>query len=187
MMLSLLDKHMRIGKRTYNGVFSKLNDNLLSTCGYVLLVLIIYEFWALVTAALLFFFTRITSAAIAYGFAFAVYFLMHVVLIYLIGLIYLWLPCMQITGFRAIEALQYSYQLMSPVKWKILIGQLSLLFFVQVLVCVCAYFTVIGSVVFTALTTILYTGLIMVYCVRMMVAYFDRDNIERADLKKYYQ
>ena len=187
MMMALLDKHMRIGKRTYNGVFAKLNDNLLSTCGYVLLVLFIYELWSLITAALLFFFTRIPSVAIAYGLSAVVYLLMHIVLIYLIGLIYLWLPCMQITGFRAIEALQYSYQLIAPVKWKILIGQVTLLLLVECLVCVCAYFTAVGSGLFTLLTTVLYTGLIMIYCVRMMVAYFDRDNIERADLKKYYQ
>ena len=187
MMLALLDKHMRIGKRTYNGIFSKLNDNLLSTCGYALLLLFIYEVWALLTSALLFFFTRIPNAAIAYSLSAIVYFSMHVVLIYLIGLIYLWLPCMQITGFRAGEALHYSYQLIAPVKWKILFGQISLLLLVEGLMCVCAYFTSLDSIWFTVLTTALYTWLILIYVVRMMVAYFDRDRIERADLKKYYQ
>jgi hypothetical protein len=92
---------------------------------------------------------------------------------------------MQITGFRAIEALQYSYQLTSPVKWRLLFGQLFSLFSVEALICVCAYF-IPYSGVFWLVTAGLYSLLIMTYCVRMMVAYFDRDNIERADLNRYY-
>lgn len=185
MMLALLDKHMRIGKRTYNGLFSKLNDNLVSTAGYAFLLLVIYEIWALVTAALLDLFFIIPNVAVAYITAGVVFLAMHTVLIYAIGAIYLWLPCMQITGFRAIEALQYSYQLTSPVKWRLLFGQLFSLFLVEALICVCAYF-IPYSGVFWLVTAGLYSLLIMTYCVRMMVAYFERDNIERADLNRYY-
>ncbi|MGN1061954.1 MAG: hypothetical protein ACI4RO_02400, partial [Candidatus Scatosoma sp.] len=53
MMLAFIEKHMRIGKRTWNGLFSKLNDNLLSTLGITLLFAAIYELWALITSALL--------------------------------------------------------------------------------------------------------------------------------------
>jgi hypothetical protein len=67
MMLALLDKHMRIGKRTYNGLFSKLNDNLVSTTGYALLLVLLYELWSLLTSAILYFFSRITLTAVAYS------------------------------------------------------------------------------------------------------------------------
>lgn len=184
MMMALIEKHFRIGKRTFNGLFSKLNDYLPSTLWYGTLLLVIYELWALITSVLIFFMSRITILSLAYALMVIVFLAMHVVLIYLIGLLYLWLPCMQITGFRAIEALHYSYQLMAPVKWQILVGQIAFLLFVEALVGVLA--AVIGSVAFTVLTTLLYAILIMVYCVRMQIAYFDRDNIERADLRNYY-
>ena len=55
LMFAFIEKHMRIGKRTLNGLFSKLNDNLISTTGIALLYTAIYELWALITSALLFF------------------------------------------------------------------------------------------------------------------------------------
>lgn len=186
MMLALLDKHMRIGKRTYNGLFSKLNDNIVSTSGYTLLLVLIYEIWALMTSALLFFFSRITVQPIAYTLSVFVFLSMHVLLIYVVGAIYLWLPCMQITGFKAMEALQYSYHLVSKVKWRILIGQLVLLLLVESLVCVIAVFMP-SELGFILVSTALYAILIMVYCVRMEIVYFERDNIQRADLIKYYR
>ena len=186
MMMALLDKHMRIGKRTYNGLLGKLNDNLISTCGYVFLVFALYEIWALLLAALVFFFAKIANTIVAVVFVSIVYVAMHIVLIYLIGLIYLWLPCMQITGFHSIEALQYSQQLISPVKWKILFGQIVFLLCTEALICACSVFVTVGSA-FTIITSVLYGILIMLYFVRMMIAYFDRDNLDRADLKKYYQ
>ena len=90
---------------------------------------------------------------------------------------------MQITGFKTREALYYSNQLAAPVKWKILAGQLVFLLTVDAVICACALYAV-NIYVFTALTTALYAAMIMVYCVRMQIAYFDLDNIERADLKK---
>ncbi len=186
MIMALLDKHMRIGKRTYNGLFSKINDNLVSTSGYGLLLIVIYELWALILSAFLYFFAQIPTTVFAYVLSGVFYLIMHILLIYLIGLIYLWLPCMQITGFRSFEALRYSYHLVSSVKWSILLGQLFFLLLGEAVICLCAFF-ISDFIVFTAITTVLYAVLIMVYCVRMMVAYFDRDQIERADLKRYYQ
>lgn len=185
MLLALLDKHMRIGKRTYNGIFIKLNDNLLSTAGYIVLLLVVYEIWALLTSALLFFFSRVPIPFFAYFFVIVSFIGMHVVLIYVISFIYLWLPCMQITGFRAGEALYYSHQLMAPIKWKILFSQVGLLLATEGMVTLCAMF--IEGWLFLAFTTLFCMLLLLLYCVRMMVVYFDRDNIDRADLRKYYQ
>ena len=185
MMMAQLEKHMRIGKRTYNGLFSRLNDNLLPTCGYTLLVLVIYELWSFLVAAFLFFFSKIPETFTAYTLMIVFFLGMHVLLIYAIGLIYLWLPCMQITGFKPMEALYYSNHLMSKVKWKILLGQLTALVVTETIICLCAVFlqdTITSAIV----TTVFFALLIMLYCVRMMIAYFDRDNIERADLKRYY-
>ncbi|MBQ8295766.1 MAG: hypothetical protein IJX87_04975 [Clostridia bacterium] len=185
LLMAFLEKHMRIGKRTYTGLLGKLNDNFLSTCSYALIMIVGYELWCLFTAAFLFLVSRISVDAVAYVLTVGFLLLMHALLIYAIGHVYLWLPCMQITGFRALEALHYSYQLMDPVKWPILLGQLFFLLFTETLICLSALFAP-APVIFTVLTTVLYTALILIYCVRMQITYFDRDNIQRADLPGYY-
>ncbi len=185
LLMALLDKHLRFGKRTFNGLWSKLNDNFISTLGYIVLFLLIYEVWALVLSALLFFVAQIPNAVVVYVAASVVYVAMHVALLYAVGMIYLWLPCMQITGFPAVEALQYSHQLLANVKWRILVGQILALLGAEALIALCALFLP-EFIIFTTCTTILYTVLLLFYCVRMMIAYFERDRIERADLRRYY-
>lgn len=185
LMMALLEKHMRIGKRTYNGLMGKLNDNFMSTLCVVLTVLAIYELWVLLLSAFLFLLSRITIVYVAYGLAILAFVAFHILLMTSVGAIYLWLPCMQITGFRAFEALLYSYQLMSEVKWKIMLAQIGVLIVVEALVCACAVFLG-GQLLFRIVVALLYAGVMMIYCVRMQIAYFDRDNIERADIRKYY-
>ena len=185
LMMALIEKHFRIGKRTFNGIFSKLNDNLISTAGYIFLLLIIYEVWAMLLAAFLFVMSEIPYNVVAYPIVIFFFLAMHILLIYTISVIYLWLSCMQITGFKALEALHYSYQLMTPLKIKLIAVQLLSLFVVELLVCLCVIFLTANPIVFTILTTLLYTSMIMFYCVRMQIVYFDRDNIERADQRKY--
>ena len=145
----------------------------------------IYEVWALITSALIFLFSHITVPVLAYGLVSLAFVGMHVVLVYVISFIYLWLPCMQITGFKASEALYYSHQLMAPIKWKILFSQVGLLLGTETLVSLCEKF--LSGWIFLVLATLFCAMLLLTYCVRMMIVYFDRDNIEREDLKKYYQ
>ena len=184
-LMALLEKHMRIGKRSFRGIFSKLNDNLMPTLGYAFFILLIYELWALLTTGIILLVAQIPVGWLAYTLAGIFFVAAHAALIYFIGLLYLWLPCMQITGFRALEAFNYSYHLMAPVRWGILLVQTILLFFVEVSICACALW-IAEPVMFIIITTAIYTLLIMVYCVRMEIAYFDRENIERADKKRYY-
>lgn len=185
LMMAFMDKHMRFGKRTFNGLLPKLNDNFISTLGYTVLFLIIYEVWALITSALLFLVSLIPNAIAVYIVAPLIFIVMHVVLLYAIGAIYLWLPCMQITGFPTMEALQYSYHLLTPVKWGILGGQIFALLATEGLIVLCAMYLP-NFILFTIWSTVLFTVLLLFYCVRMMITYFDRDQIERADLRKYY-
>ena len=185
LLMAYLDKHMRFGKRTFNGLLPKLNDNFISTFGYTALFLLIYEVWALLLSALLFLASLIPNTIAVYIIAGSVFVGMHIALLSAIGAIYLWLPCMQITGFHAVEALQYSHQLVTSVRWRILFGQLLFLFGTETLIVLCAWFLP-DVVIFTTLTTVLFTLLLLFYCVRMVIAYFDRDQIERADLRKYY-
>ncbi len=189
LLFALIEKHMRIGKRTMSGVFSKLNDNLVSTAGICLLYVAIYEVWALVTSALLFLTTLTgdtTGAKVAtYILSAFVFIGMHCLLLYLVSIFYLWLPCLQITGFRAFEALRYSYQLVASVKGKIVLGQWISVTLSEVLLGVCVLF-VPGRIASFAVAALLYALMTLMFCVRMQVIYFDRAQLERADLKKYY-
>ena len=184
LLMAFLEKHMRIGKRTFNGLFSKLNDNFVSTVCVVFIFLALYEIWSLVLTMLLYIVTRWQMTVLAYICGGIVYVAMHVALIYLISTIYLWLPCMQITGFRLLEALNYSYQLVASIQWKILIGQLFFLFSTEAVMGLCVMFAP-NSLIFTVVTTALFSVLIMIFCVRMEIVYFDRDHIERADIHRY--
>lgn len=185
LMFAFIEKHMRIGKRTLNGVFSKLNDNLMSTAGIALLLVAVYELWALITSALLFCCFLPGSIAARYVLSVIVFFGMHFVLLYIVSIFYLWLPCLQITGFRAFEALRYSYQLVAPVKGKIIFGQCFSVAVSEILLALCCIF-VPGKTAGFILAAILYAFMIAVFCIRMQVVYFDRAQIERADLKYYY-
>ena len=181
MMLAMLEKHFRIGKRSYRGLLSKLNDNLLSTAGIGFLIVSFYQVWTLVLSIGLFIFSKIFITAFAYSMLGLFLVLMHIALIYVIGLIYLWLPCMQITGFRAVQALYYSHRLVHSVKWRILIGQLFMLLFAETLICLCAYFAP-NPIIFTILTTALYCWMMMLFCVRMQMVYFEREHLSHADV-----
>ena len=184
MLMAFMEKHMRIGKRTLNGVFSKVNDNLLSTCGICILFVLIYEIWALLSSAFLFVVSRLDGAALVYILSAVLFFGSQFVFHLVISVFYLWLPCMQITGFKAFEALRYSYQLAVPVLGKIAVGQFVGLTAAEILIMGAAYFAPAGVVV--AVSAVLYTVLILCFCIRMQVVYFDRAGLERADLKKYY-
>ena len=186
MLTAFLEKHMRIGKRTLNGLFGKVNDNLISTCGFILLCLVVYEIWAVLLAALCYFVTLVPSTTIAYAALAVVYFVMHGVLLYVLSIFYLWLPCMQITGFRAFEALRYSYQLVAPIQTKLVVNQLAFLLVCEALIGATVVF-VSGVIASFVAATVLYTAIILIYGVRMLIVYFDLAQVERADLKKYYR
>ena len=185
--MTFLEKHLRIGKRTYNGIFSRLNDNLSSTIVYVALLIGVYELWALVTATLLFLMSRLTVSTLLYVLLALVTVSMHAVLVWLVGFVYLWLPCMQITGFRALEALVYVNRISSThSKLKIFSAQMFVLLLAELIISACGYFFAESFLVFTIVTTGAFAIMIMIYCVRMEIAYFHVDHLERADIRLYY-
>ena len=106
-------------------------------------------------------------------------------MVFVLSFFYLWLPTLQITGLRPFEALKYSYELLEPVRAKTVVSQALNLLFSQALLVLVAVFvpSTVASIVVAA---ILYGFLMLLFCTRMQVVYFDRSETERADLKKYY-
>lgn len=185
MLMAFLDKHMRIGKRSYVGIFSKVNDNLLSTGFIVLLIVIIYQLWALLTATVFYLCTFIENAPLAYVFAAVVYLAAHFLLIHLVSIFYLWLPCMQHTGFRTTEAFRISHELLEPVKARIVVTQVLTVLLIEAIIAALVVF-ISNWLVSFFVAAALYAVLIMVFFVRMQIVYFDRSGIEREDLKTGY-
>lgn len=185
MLMAFLEKHMRIGKRTLNGLFAKINDNLISTGGICLLFFAIYEVWALILSAILYFVCLVPQPVVVAVVCGVVYLAAQFVLLGVVSRLYLWLPCLQITGFRAFEALRYSHQLVAPVKARVIWEQFVSIFVSNVLIAVTACFLP-QAVWTTVVATLLYAFMTLIFCVKMQVVYFDRDQRERADLRKYY-
>lgn len=185
LLMAFTDKHMRIGKRTFNGLFSRLNDNLLSTFGYALLLFVIYELWSLVSSALFLLVAQLPFVAACVAIA-ALYLALHIALFYVIAAVYLWLPCMQITGFKPFEALRYSNILCEPIKGKLVIAQFIILILSEILIVASVLCLPQMEVASLIVATVLYAFMIMIFCVRMQMCYLDRTKTERADLQQYY-
>lgn len=185
MMMAFMEKHMRIGKKTWTGLFSKLNDNLLSTLGITLLFACLYELWALITSALLLSVSFFGSKTVIYILSVIVWFGTQIALLFVVSLFYLWLPCLQITGFRSFEALSYSYQLATGREADDCAGT----------VCFdddCRNFNrsrlrfAPWAWLKLVLNSAVFAGQILLFVTRMQVVYFDRAQLERADEKNYY-
>lgn len=186
LLMAFTDKHMRFGKRTFNGLWGKLNDNLMSTIGIAFLICVIYELWTLLLAAVLKLCLGV-AAPLLYGLAPIAWLVMHFVFTYVLSLGYLWLPCMQITGFRTFEALRYGYILCEPIQAKLTLAQAVSLMIAEGLIVLATVCFPTAQVISIVVATAFYAALILQFCVRMQVVYFDREQIERADLKKYYE
>ena len=185
MVMAFTDKHMRIGKRTFNGLFARLNDNLLSTFGVAFLLFVIYELWAVLSAAIFLLVAQLPFIGACIALA-ALFVVLTFALLYMVASVYLWLPCMQITGFKAFEALRYSNILCEPIKGKLVVAQFIILFLSEILITVSVLCLPQMEVVSLIVATVLYALMIMIFCVRMQMCYLDRTQTERADLKTYY-
>jgi len=185
LLMAFTDKHMRFGKRTFNGLLGKLNDNLLSTFGFAVLLFTVYEVWTILLSAFFKVALSLDGTAL-YIAAPLIWLLMHVVLTCAISFVYLWLPCMQITGFRTFEALRYAFILCEPIQWRLVISQTLSLFVAEAAITAATLYVPGAPIVSVLVATVCYAMVILQFCVRMQILYFDREQIERADLKKYY-
>lgn len=185
MLLALIDKHMRIGKRTLNGLIEKLNDNVLSTAAVVLFFSAVYELWTLLFTSLAFaIFSLVPNLAAQYVLFCILLLAGGLALLYVIALFYLWLPCMQITGFRPFEALRYSNQITEKVKRRLVASMLLSVIVGNVFIIPCVMFAPVA--VSYAVMLIVYMFYFMLFTVRMEVVYFDAAQLDREDLRPRY-
>lgn len=184
LLLAFVEKHMRIGKRTLSGVFSQFGAHIWAFIGITLLFTAVYELWAAVLSAVLFAVSAINAKTFAcFLFAFVSLVFMFA-LLFLISMFYLWLPCMQITGFGAYSALLYSYRLAVGVRWRLI---LSLLItyapcFILLIGLSFAPAWLAGVIAF-----VIFVFGYLSFCVRMVSLYFETDKLDREDLLRSYR
>ena len=184
MLLAILDKHMRIGKRTLNGIFGKINDNLLSTLFMTLLFVFLYELFALVFSSIaILIFSAVAYKPVQYVLVCFALIVTLGALLYVVALLYLWLPCMQVTGFRMFEALRYSNQITEKNKRRIISSMALSLLVGNLFVIPAVMFLSYGAYI---VKFVVYAFFFMTFIVRMEIAYFDAAQIEREDLKKRF-
>lgn len=182
MLLAMLDKHMRIGKQTLNGIVGKINDNLLSTLAITLLFAALYELFALIFSAIaVLIFSIVDIVALQYVLFILTLIITFGALLYVIALLYLWLPCLQVTGFKAFEALRYSNQITEKSKRRIIPSMAVSTVIGNLFIIPAIMFLSYGAYIVKG---IVYMFFFMMFITRMEIAYFDAAQIEREDLKE---
>ncbi len=188
LLLGFIERHMRIGNRSFKGIAGQLNSNFVSTLVVLLVFAVIYELWSLIAAGLIYAVVLILDGPVCLALAVAVLLGMAALISYLASLLLLWLPSMQITGYSFMDSLSYSNQLYVPNR-----GKLFLAVFLPFLAGVLLQFAIvavspteifrISAYIFLEL---IYLVLFLYYNSLMYVAYFDAAGEERVDLKKKF-
>ena len=184
LLLSFVEKHMRIGKRTLSGVFSQIGNHITAFIIFTLTLLFIFEVWAIALSAVLTAICTIPSKVVARIFFVLISLVFVAALIYLITVIYLWLPCKLHTGFRTYDALLYSYRLVIGVRWRLILS--------LVISYVPCFFILFASsfgpeILSRILSVVLFTFAYLSFCVRMETLYFETDKLDREDLLRSYR
>lgn len=186
LMLSLVEKHMRIGKRTISGAFRQLPNIFVSSLLITVLYLVIYEVWCVVLAAVCYAFGSIIKATLGIYLVWVACFILLIgVLLYIVTVFYLWLPCLQITGFSPYEALRYSYQLVVKARGRIILSMaMSVIAYWIALALVAIFFP---HFPFMIVAFVLFVFLFLNVCIRMETVYFETDKIDREDLIRSFK
>lgn len=184
LLLSLVEKHMRIGKRTFSGVGTEMKHLLLPALSVIFLFYALGELAAIVLSALMFAIFSIGSTAIVYILSVLAALFVAFLFLYVFEMFYLWLPCLQITGFRPYHAFLYSYRLSLGVRWK-LIGAHALS--VAVALVLLGGTSFLPEIIFRAVTLVLGFFLYAGMFIRMETVYFETDKLDREDIIKSYK
>ena len=183
-LLAFVEKHMRIGKRTFSGVFSQLGNHISAFIIFALFLVVVYEIWAIALSAVLTAICTIPSKVVARIFFVLISLVFVGALIYLITVVYLWLPCKLHTGFRTYDALLYSYRLVIGVRWRLILSLI-----ISYVPCFLILFaSSFGpDILSRILSVVLFTFAYLSFCVRMETLYFETDKLDREDLLRSYR
>lgn len=178
-LFPLVEKHMRLGRRTPNGMWTGFKNALLPVLGIALLYFVIYEIFVIVLAALLFAVSAIHNTAVVYLLSVVVYLALFFALFYVAVAFYLWLPCKLMTGFSVYDSFRYSYRLAVGERVKLM---LSFALYTAIMVAVFALSSLLPVYVRYIVSFVLFLLIFLDFCVRMETVYFKADKLDREDI-----
>lgn len=179
---TMVDKHIRFGTKSFRSVLSSLTINSAYSLLLVTVILVCCTVLSLLLAAIMFTFS-LAESAVAIPAGLIICLIVAVALLYLTCHFFLWLPCVEITGFRILEALSYSYAHARPRRWIIF---LSVILSVVVATGISYVVTLFADRITACVVSPLIDGCtFLILAVMSYIVYADAEGIEREDLKKF--
>lgn len=174
------DRHMRYNSLSPKGIFSSLNNNLLPCLIAVLVLLVFGCVNAFILAGIM---MATTLSSYLYILGLILCAGLALIEFYVITFFALWLPCFNITGFRAYESLSYAYSLGAQRRKPLFLS----IFIPTIIIAACIIaLTFVNIFAVSLLVISLLIALMFVYVsVLAYVVYIDADGITREDLKKF--
>ena len=188
MLLGFIEKHMRIGTRSLKGVFGRFNYNFLTTLLVSVIFLAVFEAWSVLTSGMIYAAVSLFTGGVRLFMSLLIFFAMVALMCWAATVLLLWLPCMQVNGYGALEALSYSNRLVNERRGGLFLSVFLPALAGVILVLAAAALSDLINVyvpVFVAVFIIV-DILFLYYCTLMFVAYFDLTGEERADLRKKF-
>ncbi len=183
MLLGLIEKHMRLGLRTWKGIWGRFNWNFLTTLVLIVIFMVVYELWTLLTAGLIHAEAHLFNGPACSAVVGVTLIALIALACYFASFFLLWLPCMQINGYGFMEAFSYSNQLVAKQRTKVFLSVfLPVIVATLLVVGVAAACGVAGIYVPVYIIEELMILLLFLYFSSLMfVAYFDLTGEERLD------
>ena len=180
----LVEKHMRLGRRTPNGVLAGFKNAFLPVLGVTALYFVLYELFVVVLSSLLFAVSSIPNTIAVYFLTVVVYFALFFALFCVASTFYLWLPCKLMTGFSVYDTFRYSYRLAAGERTKLV---LAFTLFTAITVAVVALSSLLPSYAHYIVTFVLFAFAFLDFCIRMETVYFKADKLDREDIVHSYK
>jgi hypothetical protein len=179
---SLIDNHVRFGSKSFRSIANSFNINVVNGFIFAIFALVAMFISTVIMAAIM-----KTSCLLQVDYSYIIGIIVcAAVLIFMLfisSLFMLWLPCVEITGFKKFEALNYSYSL-ARTRIRSIFLSVAPPAFVTVVVSIAIALAEITLLTYIALPIIM-ALLYMYSAVLSYIVYVDAEGIEREDLKKY--
>ncbi len=179
---SSTDRHMRYNSLSPRGIFSSLNNSI-APCIIIMLILTVFNCINAVLLAGIMMATSYSTVRFMFILGIIICAALSLAEFYFLTFFSLWLPCFNITGFRAFESLSYAYSLGSERRKSLFLA----IFIPAIIIAACTLpFIFISVSVISLIVISLLLALLFVYIAALVyVVYLDADGIAREDLKKF--
>jgi hypothetical protein len=179
---SLVDKHIRFGTKNLRSVAGGFNINIVNGIIFTLFAIIAQLIVAAVISAIMKT-CELIPVSYSYIAGIVICSALLIFILFVAGLFLLWLPCVDVTGFKKFDALNYSYALARP-RAKSIFCAFAIPAIIIFIACVAVGLLCMNLVIYLVVPVLL--GLFFTYvAILSYIIYADEEGISREDLKKY--